>query len=186
MSFLNKMKAQVNNLGDGVSATTSKLAGNVLTSSKENSKLIAIKGEISSIDGDLEFAYKEIGKKYIEHVAKTGQSIQFGVQDTLIQIAPKLDKKTQLENEAIEIEKALKDQLIMQEKAAFQNEFDEEQAKLDKALKMDVISKEEHTEKLLKAKKRVDNFIEIRKVEKQYDMELISKDEKEARIARLS
>ncbi|MCL1127883.1 hypothetical protein [Shewanella surugensis] len=186
MSFLNKIKAQVTNLGDGVSATTSKLAGNVLTSSKENSKLMAIKAEIASIDGDLEFAYKDIGKKYIEHVTRTGQSIEFGVQDTLVQIAPKLDKKTQLENEAIEIEKALKDQLIMQEKAAFQNEFDEEQAKLDKALKMDVISKEEHTEKLLKAKKRVDNFINIRKIEKQFEMALISKDEKEQRIALLS
>ncbi|WP_299495059.1 hypothetical protein [uncultured Shewanella sp.] len=186
MSFLNKMKAQVNNLGDGVSATTSKLAGNVLTSSKENSKLVAIKGEIASIDGDLEFAYKAIGKKYIDHVAKTGQAFEFGVQDTLMQIAPKLDKKSQLENEAIEIEKNLKDQLIMQEKAAFQNEFDEEQAKLDKALKMDVISKAEHTEKLLKAKKRVDNFIDIRKVEKQYEMDLISKAEKEERIAELT
>ncbi|WP_298768822.1 hypothetical protein [uncultured Shewanella sp.] len=186
MSFLNKMKAQVTNLGDGVSSTTSKLAGNVLTSSKENSKLVAIKGEIASIDGDLEFAYKAIGKKYIEHVAKTGHSFEFGVQDTLIQIAPKLDKKAQLENEAIEIEKALKDQLLMQEKAAFQSEFDEEQAKLDKALKMDVISKAEHTEKLLKAKKRVDNFIDIRKIEKQYEMDLISKDEKEERIALLS
>lgn len=186
MGFLNKMKAQVSNISDGVSSGTSKIAGNVLTSSKENSKLLAIKGEITSIDGDLEFAYKEIGKKYVEHIAKTGESFEFGVQETLIAIAPKLDKKEELENEAIEIEKALKDQLLMQEKAAFQKEFDEVKSKLDKALKMDVISESDHSEKLSKAKKRVDNFIEIRKIEKQYDMGLISEDEKNEKIEHLS
>ena len=186
MGFLSKVKAQATNIGEGLSSSTSKLAGNVLTSTKENSKLVAIKAEITSIDGDLEFAYKAIGKKYIEHASQNGECFDFGVQAILESIAPKIDKKEKLQDEIIQIEKELKDQLLMQEKAVFQREFDEIKSKLDKALKMDVISASDHSEKLAKAQKRVDNFLEIRKVEKQCEMGLLSEDEKNEKLALLS
>ena len=185
MGFFNKIKTQASSIGNSISDSVGQVSGDALTASKENAKLIAIKAEIASIDGNLEIAYKEIGKKYVEHVAQTGEIFEIGVKDTLMQIEPKLDKKEELENELIEIEKMLKDQLIMQEKAQYQREFDEEKAKLDKAYKMDVISKDEYDKKLAKIQSKLNNFEEIRRVKKQYEMELISEKEMNQKLAAL-
>jgi len=185
MGFFNKVKTQASNIGSAVSDSVGQVSGGALASSKENAKLVAIKAEIASINGNLELAYKEIGRKYIEHVANTGEYFEIGVKDTMTQIEPKLEKKEELENELIEIEKILKDQLIMQEKAVFQREFDEETAKLNKAYKMDVLSKADYDAKLLKAQTKLDNFEEIRRVKKQYDMDLITKDEMNEKLSSL-
>ena len=185
MGFFGKLKTQASSIGNSIGDAGSKLSGDILTSSKENAKLIAIKGEIASIDGNLDIAYKEIGKKYVEHIAKTGEYFEIGVKDTLKHIEPKLEKKEELENELIEIEKKLKDQLIMQEKAIFQKEFDEEKGNLDKALKMDIISEDDYKAKLLIIQSKLDNFEEIRKVKKQYEMELITEEELEEKLSLL-
>jgi len=185
MGFFNKMKTQASNIGNAVGDTLGQVAGNTVVSSKENAKLVGIKSEIASIDGELEIAYKEIGKKYIDHVANTGEYFEIGVKNILEQIDPKLTKKEELESELIEIEKKLHDQLIMQEKAIFQREFDEEKAKLDKAYKMDIISKDEYEAKLSKAKAKLDNFEEIRKVKKQYEMNLITEEEMNKKLSLL-
>ena len=185
MGFFNKMKTQASNIGSAIGDTAGQVGGDVLTSSKENAKLIAIKAEIASIDGNLEIAYKDIGRKYVEHVANTGEYFEIGAKATMTQIEPKLEKKEELENELIEIEKMLKDQLIMQEKAVFQREFDAEKAKLEKAYKMDVISKDDYEAKLSKAQSKLDNFEEIRRVKKQYDMDLITEDEMNEKLSSL-
>ena len=77
------------------------------------------------------------------------------------------------------------DQLIIQERAVFQKEFEVEKAKLDKALKMDLIDKTEYDSKIERSNKKLVNFVAIRKIEKQYEMELISEKEKNEKIERL-
>jgi hypothetical protein len=185
MGFFDKIKTQASNMGNAVENTVAQISGDTLTASKENVKIVAIKGEIASINGDLEIAYKEIGKKYVEHVASTGEYFEIGVKSTMTQIEPKLEKKEKLENELIEIEKMLKDQLLMQEKASFQREFDEEKSKLDKAYKMDVISEDDYKTRLAKAQLKLDNFEEIRRVKKQYEMDLITKNEMNMKLTAL-
>lgn len=185
MGFFDKVKTQASNVGSSIGNIGSKVTGDVLTSSKENAKLIAIKAEIDSIQGELEVAYKDIGKKYVEHIAKSGEYFEIGVSDTLKYIEPKLDKKQKLENEAIEIEKSLKDQLVMQEKAIFQREFDEIKEKLDKARKMDIMTESEYNEKLSKAKTKLEHFDQIRKIKKQFDMSLITKEEMNIKLSEL-
>jgi len=185
MGFLSKMKTQASNIGSSVAQSAAKVTGDTMTSAKENSKLIAINNEINSLNGDLISAYQEIGKKYVEYLVAGGEAIEIGVQDTLIHVDVKLDKIDVLKNELVEIEKELGNQLIMQEKAFCQKEFEDKKDKLDKALKMDLIDKEEYESKICKARKRVDNFDAIRKVEKQYDMELISEEEKKEKLAEL-
>ena len=69
-----------------------------------------------------------------------------------------------------------------EEKDIFQREFDAEKSKLDKALKMDVISQEEYNEKLSKESLKLENFDQIRKVKKQYEMDLISKEEMTSKL----
>ncbi|MDK9683685.1 hypothetical protein [Pseudoalteromonas shioyasakiensis] len=44
-------------------------------------------------------------------------------------------------------------------------------------MKLDVLTEKEMQEKLAKAQLKLDNFENIRKAKKQYDMKLISKDE---------
>ena len=61
----------------------------------------------------------------------------------------KLTRKAELEAEAVEIEKRLKNQMVMQEKLREEELFNREKGKLDKALAMGVISDEEYQEKLM-------------------------------------
>lgn len=51
---------------------------------------------------------------------------------------------------------------------------------------MDVLSQDEYDVKIAIAQKRVDNFEAIRRVETQYDMKLITKEERDAKIAELT
>ncbi len=185
MGLFDKVKTQANSLSSGLGDVTSKISGDILSSSKENAKLLAIKADIASIDGQLEIAYTEIGKKYVENLIDNGGESELNIQDTLKYIEPLLEKKSKLENEAIAIEKELKDQILMQEKQIFQKEFDSEKSKLDKALKMDVISQEEYDIKIEKSKLKLDNFDNIRKVKKQYEMELINEDEMNVKLSEL-
>jgi len=182
MGLFDKVKTQASTLSSGLGDAASKIGGDVISSSKENAKLAAIKADIASIEGQLDLAYKEIGKKYIDNLLAGGDSFESDIKATLAYIEPSLEKKIALEDESIEIEKALKDQILMQEKDIFQREFDAEKSKLDKALKMDVISQEEYNEKLSKESLKLENFDQIRKVKKQYEMDLISKEEMTSKL----
>ncbi|KPW04991.1 hypothetical protein [Pseudoalteromonas sp. P1-8] len=178
MGLFDKIKTQANTIGTNISESTSKLTSDISTASKEKSKLSAINSEITSLNGQLNIAYQDIGKKYVSNLLDNkGENVEAVLQDTLDKIEPILEKKIELEKEAVEIEKKLKDQIILQEKAIFQREFDEEKEKLEKAVKLDVLTEKEMQEKLAKAQLKLDNFENIRKAKKQYDMKLISKDE---------
>lgn len=178
MGFFNKIKTHASSIGSNISDTTSKLSGDIFTATKDNAQLVAIKAEISSIEGQLSIGYQAIGKKYVENLlSNEGKDVEVVLEETLNSLEPLLAKKIGLENEAIEIEKCLKDQIILQEKSIFQKEYDSKKEKLDKALKMDVLSKDEHVAKLAQAKLKLDNFDNIRKLKKQKEMDLITQDE---------
>ena len=163
MGLFNKIKTQASTIGSNISDSTSKLGSDIATSAKENAKLSAIRAEITSIEGQLNIGYKDIGKKYVENLlANQGENVEVTLQEPLARIEPLLEKKIELEDEAIEIEKKIKDQIIIQEKAIFQKEYDQEKEKLEKAVKLDVLSKEEMEEKLAKARLKLDNFDSIR------------------------
>ena len=74
----------------------------------------------------------------------------------------------------------------MREKQQAEEAFLAEKNKLDKALAMDVLSQDEYDVKLAIAKKKVDNFDEIRRVKQQAEMGLITKEEKDARLRALT
>lgn len=74
----------------------------------------------------------------------------------------------------------------MREKQAAEAEYLKEKDKLDKALAMDILSQDEYDIKLAITKKKVDNFEAIRKVEQQFDMKLITKEERDAKIKELT
>ncbi|WP_462180066.1 hypothetical protein [Pseudoalteromonas gelatinilytica] len=178
MGLFDRIKTQANTIGTNISESTSKLTSDISTASKEKSKLSAINSEITSLNGQLNIAYQDIGKKYVSNLLENqGENVEVALKDTLDRIEPILEQKLELEKEAIEIEKKLKDQIILQEKAIFQREYDEEKEKLEKAVKLNLLTEKEMQEKLARAQLKLDNFDNIRKVKKQYDMKLISKDE---------
>ena len=91
-------------------------------------------------------------------------------------------KKKELENQLAEVEKRAKQNTLLREKTKAEESFEQEKGVLDKALVMEIISKEEYEQKLNIAKKKVENFEEIKKIEQQFEMGIITKEEKDEKI----
>ena len=108
------------------------------------------------------------------------------VSDLLKLMDPKMTKKKELEQQIIELEKEIKNKSVLREKQQAEETYLAEKAKLDKALAMELMSQSEYEVKLAIAKKKYDNFEEIRKVQQLADMNLITKEEKEAKIKELT
>lgn len=94
MGLFDKIKTQANTIGTNISESTSKLTSDISTASKEKSKLSAINSEITSINGQLNIAYQDIGKKYVSNlVDNKGENVEAVLKDTLDRIEPLLEKK---------------------------------------------------------------------------------------------
>ena len=185
MGIFSKVKTAASAVGSATTTAAATASGSILTNAKENAKLLAIKGEIAGIDNQLVTAYEQVGKKYVEIAIATGDVPDIGVMDILSTIEPKLDKKQVLEKELIQIEKELKDELIMSEKAEAIREFEGEKQKLDKALSMSVVSQEEYDQKISTHQKKLDNFVEFRRLQEQLSMGIIDQAEHDKKLAEL-
>ena len=130
------------------------------------------------IEQELEKAYSQVGRIYIEYVMNSGEMPGIDVSDILRMIDPKMSRKIELEEQIIECQKRVKDNNLMKEKDRAEIAFRFEKDKLDRALAMDVISQDDYNVKLAIAYKKVENFEEIRKIEKLCDMRIITEVEK--------
>ena len=99
---------------------------------------------------------------------------------------PKLERLKELERKLIEAEKRVKDIDILRAKERAEHEFYNEKNVLDRALAMDVLTQEEYSKRLAVARKKLDNFEEIRRVRSQLEMGLISREEFNARMGYLT
>ena len=106
----------------------------------------------------------------------------FDVSDFLTIIKQDQAKKKELENQLAEVEKRAKQNTLLREYTKAEESFEQEKGVLDKALAMEIISKEEYEQKLNIAKKKVGNFEEIKKIEQQFEMGIITKEEKDEKI----
>jgi len=186
MGLFDNLKAATKATTESLSKAANAAVSTVVTASRENAKLNNIKTEIISIDGELDAAYKQIGEKYVEYVLKTNEMPGIDVSDILKFMEPKLEKKDELKKELIEIEKRLKDQVILQEKSQLEEQFKLQKESLDKALAMNIMSEQEYDEKLMKFRKKIDNFEAIRNTRKQYELRIISYDELQSKIQDLT
>lgn len=185
MGMFDKMKTAAGAVGNAVGNAASAAGGAVVTSGKENAKLLGLKSEIAVIETQLTTAYEQIGRRYVERAVSSGDVPDIGVMDILTTIEPQLDKKTKLEAEIIAIEKELKDQLLMTEKAAAQREYNAEKEKYGKGLAMGVMNQEEHDAKMAIAQKKLDSFTDIRRIKEQKSMGLIDDAEYKKKMAAL-
>lgn len=117
-----------------------------------------------------------------EEAADEDEEPVFDVSDFLTIIKQDQAKKKELENQLAEVEKRAKQNTLLREKTKAEESFEQEKGVLDKALAMEIISKEEYEQKLNIARKKVENFEEIKKIEQQFEMGIITKEEKDEKI----
>ena len=186
MAFFDKVTKAATNLGKSAVSTATNVGSNVGVAAQDQSELNALKMQVNVIEQELEASYLQIGRKYVEYVIATNEMPGIDVSDILKLMDPKLTRKADLEQQIIVLEKKIKDNALLREKQAAEADFLQEKAKLDKALAMDILSQEDYDAKLTIAKKKVDNFDAIRKVEQQYEMKLITDEERKAKIKELT
>lgn len=182
MGLFDKVSKAAGNLGKSALSSAANIGSTAAVAVQEQQELAMFKAEVNVINQELDSSYAQIGRKYVEYVLDSGDMPGIDVSDILKLIDPKISKKQELEIKIVELEKQIKSKNILRAKQAVEEEFLAEKIKLDKALAMDVLSQDEYDIKIAIAKKRVDNYEAIRKVEQQADMGLITKEEKEQKI----
>ena len=186
MGLFDKVVKTATNVGKSALNTASNVGSTVGVAAQDQSELASLKMQVNVIEQELDSSFVQIGRRYVDYVVTSGEMPGIDVSDILKLIEPKMEQKQELEQQIIALEKKIKDNAILREKQAAEQTYLEEKGKLDKALAMDVISQDKYDAKLAVAKKKFDNFELIRKVEQQYDMKLISKEERDAKIKELS
>lgn len=186
MGMFDKISKTAKSVGSSVSKTAGKVGSSAVVASQEQSELVSLRSQINVINQELDSAYVQIGRKFVEYVIETGEMPGVDVSDILKLIDPKLTKKQEMEQKIIQLEKEIKQKNVLREKAAAEEAFIAEKQKLDKALGMDLLTQEEYDEKIAVARKKVDNFEAIRRVEQQAEMGLITSEEKAAKIKALT
>ena len=185
MGLFDKVAKAAGSIGNSVSNSAAKIGSNVVVTSKEQTELVSLKSQINVINQELNAAYAQIGRKYVDCVLETGEMPGIDVSDILKLMDPKLQKKQELEAEIIRVEKEIKSKNVLREKQQAEADFLKEKDKLDKALAMDLLTQEDYEAKIAVARVRVDNFEAIRKIEQQAEMGLITPAEKQQKIAEL-
>lgn len=164
---------------DKVKDVAASAVGSTIHSTKENAKLIGIRSELSSLNDDLKASYEMIGRRFVDFLVEGSADLvasmpDIGVADVLKHMEPKLEKKKALEIELARIERALGDAAVLQDKQLLEQEFLKEKQKLDKAKQMGVVSDEEYVSMLAVARRKVDCFEDVRRLEKQRDLGILS------------
>lgn len=182
MGLFDRIKTTAAGVGSSLAKGTGRIVGKATVEAKEAAKIAAVKADISTVQAEIETGYIAIGKLYVEKLLAGVEISDFGAGPTLKLIEPKLEKKIALEKELAELEKALADSQVLQERQLIQNEVDEIKAKLDKAKAMGAISEADYAERLAKANKKLDHFEDIRMLKKQKELGLLSSEEFDAKV----
>lgn len=152
-----------------------------VTESSEVIDEVKAEDTAETIDEEKEVSEEPAEDKVAEESDEDEEPV-FDVSDFLTIIKQDQAKKKELENQLAEVEKRAKQNTLLREKTKAEESFEQEKGVLDKALAMEIISKEEYEQKLNIARKKVENFEEIKKIEQQFEMGIITKEEKDEKI----
>ncbi|MBE6764156.1 MAG: hypothetical protein E7553_07420 [Ruminococcaceae bacterium] len=185
MGLFDKVTKGVSSVGKGIAGAAATVGSSAVTATAEQSELVTLKSNVNVIKQELDSAYVQIGRRYVDYVLKTGEMPGIDVQDILKLIEPKLEKLAELEAQIVALEKQIMQKKVLREKQEVEAEFLAEKEKLDKALAMDLLSQEEYDAKLRMARKRVDHFEDIRRIQQQAEVGVITREEMNAKIQEL-
>lgn len=185
MGLFDRVVTSASGIGSSLAKGVGQIAGKATVEAKEAAKITAVKADIAAVEAEIDVSYAAIGKMYVQSALDGKEVSDIGAGPTLKLIEPKLERKIELEKELLELEKALADSQILQERQLVQAELDEQKAKLDKAKAMGVISEADYNAKLAEAGKKLEHFEEIRNLKKQKELGLLTADELDAKIKAL-
>lgn len=172
----------IKNVTESIGKNVSDLANTIVVTTREQDKINVMEKEIKCLNLEIKSAYAEIGERFVEHKNLNNEIGTFNVDDVLNTLDSKIAKREEIKAKVIEASKELNDKLILQEKKKVKEQFEIEKEKLDKALAMDIINKDEYFKKLKVHENKVIYFDEIKNIEKQYEIKIISYDEKNEKI----
>ncbi len=181
MDLFNKASQIAQSVGENV-VNSAKTVSYKLNASPEQRELAGLKIQLSNVTKKLDTYYTEIGKKYVAYVNDNSTGT-FTVEDIIEKMTPELELVAELEEKIQQKQQEIKDNELERARQKAQDEFDREKEKLETALTIDIITVEEYTEKLETAKKKLDNFDALRKLELQYKMQIITKEEYDAKVS---
>lgn len=189
MGFLDFLKYDTidstNAVGNSIQRRKNTAISDNYTKNQKETEIETINRELQSIDNDLDAAYMQIGRRFMEKAAKTQDFCGLEIQDILRIMQPKAARKKELEKRIAMIEKEVREINFLRDKEQAELEFQDEKAKLDKALSMDILNQREYEQRLNAARRKADNFEEIRRINQQYEIKLISAEERDAKIRKL-
>ena len=174
MGLFDRVMTTASGIGSSLAKGVAQVAGKATVEAKEQAKIAAVKADIAAVQAEIDTGYVAIGKAYVDAAIAGKEVSDIGVGPTLKLIEPKLEKKMALEKELIELEKALADSQILQERQIVQAEVNAEKEKLDKAKAMGAITEADYNARLAKANKKMEHFDEIRMLKKQKELGLIN------------
>lgn len=186
MGLFDKVARTATAVGKSAMSAAASVGSNVGVAAQDQSELASLKMQVNTIEQELDASYVQIGRRYVDYILMAGEMPGINISDLLKLMEPKMEQKQKLEQEIVALEKKIKDSAVLREKQAAEQVYLAEKARLDKALAMDIISQDDYNAKLAVAKKKFDNFEQIRRVESQYDMNLITKEERDAKIKALT
>lgn len=182
MGLFDSVLQKAGNLGSGLSSAATQFGSEVVATSKNSAARTALEMELKAIEADLNKAYANIGRKYVEYIITSGDMPGIDIRDYLSVLEPKLDRKKAIEIELADLEMTQRNEYIMKEKIEWEKEC---MGKLDKALRMGIIDKDEYDKRVQEQMAKSKNFEAIRKVEMQAELGLISEAEKQSKLAEL-
>lgn len=156
-----------------------------LTKNQKEIEIENINRELQSIENDLDAAYMHIGRRFMEKVDITNDFCGLEIQDILRVMQPKAARKKELEKQIAIIEKEVREINFLRDKEQAELEYQDEKTKLDKALNMDILTRQEYEQRLYAARRKADNFEEIRRINQQFEIQLISAEERDEKIRKL-
>ena len=164
-------------------AEIAKSAANVLKSNDDVQEKREIRIRIAEKQKQLDSMYLDYAKNNADQVS--GKTAAYDAEAGMQAICQVRDEIAQLEDRIVQIDKKIINERIVSEKLQAMQQFDAEIAKLDKALTMEVMTQAEYDEKRAVLQRRVDNFEAVKRIEIQQEMGVISREEKEQKIAKL-
>lgn len=172
----------VKEVGESVFDSAKSIGNTIYSASKEQSELAGLKVQKSVIERRLQESYAEIGRRYVAYISKAEAEEPFDVSDIIDAMKPDLEKLEEFASTVAEKELNAKRAEEERRQKKAQEEFETEKAKLDKALEMEIITREEYDEKMALVQRKLDNYNQLRKIEMQLEMGIITREEYNAKI----
>lgn len=112
MALFDKALRTAKNIGSSVTTSVANTAVNVGSTAgvavQEQSELAALKMEVNVIEKELESAYAQNGRKYVEYIIATQEMLQIDVTNILRMAESKQEKRKEPEKQIVEFEKQIK------------------------------------------------------------------------------